>query len=671
MSGALRRAAAALLALGLSAAPAAAHVERIEVVRREPVLDGRAFGGAGAYERIVGRAHFAVDPSLAANAAITDVTLAPRDARGLVTFTADLYILRPVDAARGNGAALVEIANRGGKQLLPFFNRAGWSADPADPEHFGDGFLLRQGFTLVWVGWQFDVPAGAGRLTLQAPIARHADGRRIAGLVRADFVVSERTADRPLADGNHRPYPVLDRRDAANVVTVRDTEAGPRRALPRDAWAFARAVDGRPVPDATHVWLRDGFRPGRIHDVVWRAADPPLAGLGLAAVRDLVSHLRHAPDAPAPVRTAIGFGISQSGRFLRTFVHDGFNADEEGRRVFDGVLAHIAGAGRGGFNHRFAQPSRASTVLSALDFPNDVFPFTDAEQTDLATGARGGLLDRARVHGVVPKIVHTNSSSEYWSRAGSLVHATTDGLADVPLADSTRLYVFAGGQHVPAGFPPPDRHAGTLPQNPNDFNWTMRALVLALHRWTTTGEAPPPSVHPTVAGGTLVAPGALRFPALPAVPRPPAPYVVRRADFGPRAAAGVPDATPVVGAPYALLVPQVDADGNELGALRMPEVAVPLATYTPWNPRRAELGFGHLTVGLTGGWIPFAATRADRERTGDPRPSVAERYAGRADYLARYAAAADALVRDGYLLAADVPALLRLAAERWDAVVPP
>ena len=668
-----RRSALALVAAAAVALaaprPAAAYVTRVEIARREPVLGGRPFGLAGAYEKLVGRVWFAVDPRHPRNAAVTDLALAPRNARGEVEFSADLYILRPADAGRGNGTALVEIANRGGKQLLTFFSNSQGSPDPTTSAHFGDRLLLEHGFTLVWVGWQFDVPEGPDRVALRAPVAVGPGGRPLTGLVRADYVVNAPLPDRPLADGDHRPYPVVDPRDPRNVLTVRDREDGPRRTVPRADWRFARVVDGRVVPDSTWIWLRGGFQPGRVYEVTWIAAKPPVAGLGMAAVRDLVSHLKSSPDAPAPVRTAVGFGISQSGRFLRTFVHDGFNADEGGRRVFDGVMAHIAGAGRGNFNQRFAQPSRASLPLSALHFPNDVFPFTDAATADPLTGARAGLLDRARELGVVPKIIYTNTSSEYWSRGGSLVHTTVDGARDVPLADGTRLYVFAGAQHVAAGFPP-GRGAGTLPENPNQFAWHLRALLLAMQRWVTTGDEPPPSRYPTIADSTLVPPDRLRFPALPAVPGGvPRPYVVHRTDFGPRFAEGIV-APPTVGPAYVQLVPRVDADGNELGALRTPEVAVPLATYTPWNPRRAEIGFPEVTVGLVGGWIPFAATPAARAAARDPRPSVAERYRSRDEYLGRYAEAAAALARDGYLLPEDLVPLLGLAERRWAAVVP-
>lgn len=646
---------------------AAAEVARIEITRREPVLGGRPFGIAGPYEKLVGRVWFAVDPRHPRNAAIADLARAPRNERGEVEFSADLYVLRPVDSTRGNRTALVEIANRGGKQLLTFFSTAQGSPDPTDSAHFGDRFLLERGYTLVWVGWQFDVPEQGGRVALRAPIAVGGDGRPITGLVRADYVVNEPLPDRPLADGDHRPFPAHDPRDPRNVLTVREREHDPRRTIPRAEWSFARVRDGREVPDSTWIALRGGFQPGRIYEITWVAANPPVSGLGFAAVRDLVSHLKHAPGAPAPARAAIGFGISQSGRFLRTFLYQGFNADEEGRRVFDGVMAHIAGAGRGNFNHRFAQPSRASAPLSSLDFPNDLYPFADEPARDPTTGERAGLLDRTRQLGVVPKVMYTNTTSEYWSRAGSLVHATVDGTADVPLPDSTRLYVFAGAQHVAAGFPP-GRGAGTLPDNPNRFAWHLRALLVALQRWVTTGDEPPPSVYPRIADSTLVPLDRLRFPALPQVARVPRPYVVRRLSFGAGFAEGIL-APPTVGAPYVQLVPQVDADGNELGALRTPEHAVPLATYTPWNPRRAAIGFPDVTVGLLGGWIPFAATAEQRQAANDPRPSVAERHRSRDEYLGRYARAAAALVRDRYLLPQDVVPLLRLGETRWDEAV--
>lgn len=298
---------------------ASAHVPRIEITEREDVLGGRAWGLAGPYEKLVGRVYFAVDPQHPRNAAITDVALAPRNAKGLVEFAADLYILKPKDPARGNRAVLFEAVNRGGKNLLIRFNRAGGAANPVTDGHFGDGFLLEQGFTLVWVGWQFDVPPQPYRMRLEAPIATQA-GRPITGLVRADWVVNEQVFDRPLADGDHLPYAVHDTSSRRNVLTVRSSLDGPRREIPRREWSFARLQNGQVVPDPTRVYLRGGFQPGRIYEFVYVAQNPRVAGLGLAAVRDLVTYLKHDPHSPAPARVAYAFGESQSGRFLRQFL---------------------------------------------------------------------------------------------------------------------------------------------------------------------------------------------------------------------------------------------------------------------------------------------------------------------------------------------------------------
>lgn len=660
----VRHLAAALLLVLLLPSSALAEVVRIEITEREDVLDGREWGLAGAYEKLVGRVYFAIDPLHPANRAIVDVRLAPRNAQGRVEFSADLYILRPKDPARGNGAVLFEAVNRGGKNLLVRLNRAGGTPNPTLPQHFGDGFLLEQGFTLAWVGWQFDIPEQPYRMRLDAPVATDA-GTPIVGRVRADWVVGGTVFDLSLADGDHHPYPVVDPASDRHVLTVRSSLEGPRTTIPRSEWDFARHEDGRAVPDLRRIRLASGFQPGRIYELVYEATEPRVAGLGFAAVRDLVSHLKYDPATPAPVRYAYAFGESQSGRFLRHFLYEGFNGDESGRRVFDGMIPHIAGGGRGGYNVRFAQPSRPSMPLTGYAFPNDLFPFADAEATDPVTGESDGLLKAARELGVVPRIFHVNSSSEYYSRVGSLVHTSPDGLADLPLPDSVRLYVFAGSQHVPGPFPPPV-HAGRMPINPNDFLWSLRALVVAMHRWVAEDVPPPPSRYPMLADGTLVAPERIALPAVPGLEPPGEPHLAYRVDYGPRFGEGIVDHEPPrVGPPFGVRVPQLDGDGNELGGIRLPEIAVPLATYTAWNPRRHEAGFSDELAGLIGGFVPFPATRAEREATSDPRPSIEERYVSREAYLGAYAEATLEHVREGYLRAEDFPVLLEIALERW------
>ncbi len=663
---------ALLAAVLLAAAPSHADVVRVVVESRSVVADGAAYGLAGPYEKLAGMVHFEVDPANAANRTVSDIELAPRNERGRVEFRSSFFLLKPKDIGRGNGTVLYEVSNRGGKGMLGYFNNAAGSRDPRTAAEMGDGFLLENGFSLLWLGWQFDVPVRDGQMRLHTPSASDG-GRPITGLVRSEVIVNERTYDRSLADRSHIAYPVADPDDARNVLTVRDGVDRPRRVIPRERWRFARrSDDGSVVDDPTRVYLEGGFEPHKIYDVVYVAQDPALVGLGPAAVRDMISQLKHAAtpelDLPAgAIEHAVAWGVSQSGRFLRTFLYHGFNADEQGRRAFDGVIAHVAGAGRGSFNHRFAQPSRDGHPFLNKLYPSDVFPFTDVAQHDPETDMRDGLLAGiGPAH--MPKIFYTNSSYEYWGRAASLIHTTLDGATDAPLLDNVRVYSFAGGQHGPGRFPP-RRTIGQQLSNPNDYSWFLRPMLLAMDRWIDDDAAvPPPSVHPRIADGDLVLPEALGFPHLPGVGQPAVPHLAYRAVYGPefrtRRIASVQP--PEVLSAFPILVPSVDADGNETGGLMMPEVAVPLATYTGWNLFHAAAGPTDVLSSMQGSYVPFPRTAADRERTGDPRPSIEERYGNRAEYLGRVTEAALALVDDGYLLAGDLAPILAQAGRHWD-----
>lgn len=660
------------LALVLWVAIAAAlpgAVRRIQVAERSEVLGGRPFGRAGAYERIAGRVEFAVDPKIAANQIICDIGLAPVDAEGRVAFSADLFVLRPRDAAKGNGIALFEVLNRGNKGMVRLFNLAKGSNDPRSAEEFGDGFLLERGYTLVWLGWQADVPLEAGRMRLRTPIARNLDGSPVTGLVRADFVPPVRETVHSLGDRNHIPYAVLDPTDNVVRLTVRDRADAPRRVIPRDRWRFS--------DDGTAVAMESGFEPGQIYEVVYRAKDPPLVGLGPAAIRDLISFLkyaRHDGGAAAGLegrtKLALGFGISQSGRFLRTFLYYGFNRDEQGRKVFDGVWAHVAGGGRGSFNHRFAQPSRDAHPHMNFFYPTDIFPFTDASQEDPSTGRKGGLLERARRHGVVPRIFYTNGSYEYWGRAASLIHTTLDGRADVPPAPGTRIYLLAGTQHGTAEFPP-SRQGVRYFSNPADYRWPMRALLAAFERWLTQDVEPPPSRYPRISDGTLVPLEKVRFPAIPGVRFPDRIHRAWRADYGPDfySAGVVTKEPPAIGEAYGVLVPQTDADGNELAGIRLAVARAALGTFTGWNYRAAEIGAPGELADMIGGYFPFPRTEAERAASGDPRAAVMERYGGRDDYLAKVRAAAEALVQEGFGLPGDVERMVEEGARQWEFVL--
>ncbi len=665
----MRKTAVFFLLLVLLAQPGLARGVRIEVTSREDVLDGREFGLAGAYEKIAGIAYFAVDPDNAANRIIADIDNAPRNAAGEVEFSAEFFMIKPKDMGRANGAVLFEVGNRGGKGLLSFFNFARGSADPTTEDHFGDGLLLREGYTLLWVGWQFDTPEVEGRMRMYPPTATD-NGAPIRGLVRSDFVTRIVETDHSLADRNHIPYLVANPDAADNVMTVRDAVESPRRAIPRADWGFGRIENGRIVEDAGRVWIEGGFEPHRIYEVVYVSEGPPLVGLGPTGIRDFISDLKYgsAPELGMPagaIDRAIGFGISQSGRFLRTFLYYGFNEDEAGRKVFDGVISHVAGAGRGSFNHRFAQASRDAHPFLNIFYPTDIFPFTDVEQTDPETSLTEGLFSRQKAEHL-PKVFYTNSSYEYWGRSASLVHTTVDGTADAPLMDNVRIYTFAGGQHGPGRFPP-QQTSGQQLSNPNDYSWFLRSLLLAMNTWVKDGVAPPQSQFPTIDGGDLVLAERFDFPSLPGVSQPAEPHKAYRAVYGPefRTQGITTVEPPEVLSAFPIMVPAVDGDGNETAGLMMPEVAVPLATYTGWNNFKPESGPENVLSSMQGSYVPFPLTAVDRQRDDDPRLSIEERYGSREAYLGLVSQAALELVDGGYLLAEDIAPILSRANEHW------
>ncbi|HXI27286.1 MAG TPA: alpha/beta hydrolase domain-containing protein [Vicinamibacterales bacterium] len=648
----------------LAATTADAHVVRLRIERREVVLDGRAFGAAGPYEKLVGKVDFGVDPNLPRNELIVDLKLAPRNASGEVEASADFYMLKPVDPARGNGRLFYEVGNRGGKSLLATFQKAAGSPDPTTEAEFGDGALMRQGFTLLWMGWQWDVPERAGVMRMEMPIATQ-NGRRITGLVRGNFILNERAATAPLADRNHKAYQVLDPASADSTMTVRDDPTARGTLIPRARWRF---VDGGTVA------LDGGFEPGRIYDVVYRTADPRVVGLGLSGTRDLVSFLKYDKSDANPARgvtLAIGWGVSQSGRFLRHFLYQGFNEDEQGRRVFDGVFDQVGGSGRGSFNHRFGQASRDALQFFNILFPVDLFPFTDGPETDPVGGAVDSLLARAERTGTAPKVFHLLTNSEYFNRAGSLVHTDPDGTRDADLPANTRVYMIASAPHGPGPFPPKSNVGGGMvgraALNPLNYSPAVRALFRALDRWVTDGVAPPPSAYPRFADGTLTTPERAGWPAIPGYQLPDQPLRAFHLNFGPDWSKGIVSVEPPeVGAPFVVRVPAVDGDGNVRAGIRLPDIAVPLATQAGWNYRDASIGAPDRLAGEIGSYIPFARSRADRERAKDPRPSIEERYRNRDEYVGKFAAAALDLVEHGYLLQEDVADLLKHAVEHYD-----
>jgi hypothetical protein len=668
-----RRLAWAFTVVAFFASAAEAHVTRVEILSRADVQDGRTFGLVGAYERIIGRVYFAVDPANIHNRQVVDMDKAPHNAQGEVEFSADLYLFKPKDMAKGNGAVLFEVSNRGGRGILRLVDGGG-SSDPNG--EVGDGFLLREGYTIAWLGWQFDLADEGEKVRLIAPVAHDAGGKEIRGLVRSDFTLSQKTDDMPLGhimlgSGGGKGYPVDDPGSAKNVLTARDTPTGVRQVILRGQWSFAHAVDGKLVSDPHFIHLDGGFQPGKIYEVVYEAKDPAVAGVGLAAVRDFLSYLKYDPHATARVRRVYAVGISQSGRFLRHFLYQDFNADEQGRQVMDGVIAHVAGAGRGSFNHRFAQPSRDAQPLSSIFFPTDVFPYTDLSETDPETGETAGLLDAASKSHSAPKIFFTNTSYEYWGRAASLIHTSADGLKDAPPGENARIYFLAGLQHFSVPFPPQKAAAGSdlasqQEPNPNPVQWFWRALITDMDQWVKDATAPPASTYPKITDSTLVPLNKWTFPKIPGVNTPHEMNQGYRLDFGPQWKAGIVSIEPPrVGKPFGMLVPQTDADGNDLGGVRLPELQVPLATYTGWNLRDPSIGAPDLRLSFLGSFIPLARTAAERKKSGDPRLSVSERYGSREEYLGKFGEAAMKLIHDRFLLREDLAAVLERGEREW------
>src|SRR5215813_14273148 len=657
-----------LLALVVSAA---ARVDRVEITSRTDIANGQPFGLAGQYEKIEARVYFKVRPEDAHNQQIVDLDKADRNAQGEVEFSADLYLLRPKDLNRGNGAVVFEVSNRGGKGVVILVN-GGWG-------EYGDGFLMRQGYVVAWLGWEYDVDRPQG-LRTYLPIAHGPNGQEIIGILRADFTASVKRNDWPLGHfqlgwNGGKSYPVEDPTSAQKALTVRDSPTAERQTIPRNQWTFGHEVQGKLTPDPHFIHLRSGFLPGKIYEYVYPTKNPVVVGLGLAGVRDFLSYLKYDPQAEAPVKRAYAVGISQSGRFLRHFVYQDFNADEQSRQVLDGMIAHVAGAGRGSFNHRFAQPSRDSQPMSSIFFPTDLFPFTDLPETDPDTGKTAGLLDAAAKSQTAPKVFFTNTSYEYWGRAASLIHTSADGKRDATIGRNVRVYLLAGLQHFSDPFPPqkttannPD-YTAQQRHNPNPIQWFWRALLTDMDQWVRAGSEPPPSTYPTIAGGTLVPFERWTFPKIPGVNLPHEYSLAYHLDFGPTWPEGViSNEPPRVGKAFGVLIPQTDDDGNDLGGVRLPELQAPLATYTGWNLRDPSIGAPDQRTSFVGSFIPFAKTTQERQQSGDPRLSLEERYPSREQYMAKFAEAANKLVRQRFLLQEDLPAILQRGQREWGEV---
>jgi hypothetical protein len=644
----------AAVALVIEFTPVAirAEVTRVEITSRQEVVGGKAFGAVGAYEKLVGKVYFAVDPNNEHNKIIVDLDKAPRNEQGKVEFSADLFILKPKDPSHGNGVLFFDVPNRGGKGLLNTFNRAKGSSDPTEEADFGDGLLMREGYTLVSVGWEFDIPKKKGLVLLDAPVATN-NGKRITGWVSPGpwFIPGKMVDSYNYASGEFTPaYPPLEPNNPTYRLTERAALVAIPRLIPREDWQFGRVENGKVVFDPDWVTMKDGFKPGMVYQVTYESSNPPVAGVGFAAVRDMASALKYNPDAIVRGKYVYTFGASQVGRWQRQFIYEGFASDEQGRPAVDALFIQTGGTGLGSFNERWAQPDELGSYTQTK------FPIRYEVTIDPVTGRRDGL--GARVpSGLEPKIFLVDTESEYWDRGrvSSLRHISMDGTKDLPDAPNVRIFFLAGAKHGSGSWPPAETDAQQLRVDPLEYRWAQRALLTTLDKWVRQGVAPPPSRHPMLSDHTVVAQSRIKYPNVPGVRWPyhvPGGY---RNDL---------PAGPMAVLPF--LVPEVDTDGNDIGGIRLPEQAVPLGTYTGWAFRSERQGEPETLVSMAGSYIPFAKTRAEREKVGDPRQSIEERYTSRDDYLRRVEQVANNLVQKRYLLEEDVKPIVEAAGQHWD-----
>ena len=622
---------------------------RLQILKREPYEDGRDFGQTGPYERIDAIAHYTVDPANEANRGIVDLDNAVCDESGLVHFSGDATFLVPADSSSGNRAVLIEVPNRGNRALI----------DPAN------GFLLRRGWSIAWCGWQWDVPRTDERMGLEAPIVP--DGRIDAdSRMQLRLQPNSYRRDLPLTDqhiseeGIHERIMPVDVDDPDAVLMVRDGIYGRPTVIPHKDWRFAREVDGVPVSDSNSVWLCDGFEAGRIYDLLFRPKTCRVVGAGLLAVRDFGVYVRSGDEAN-PLRDRIDHvicrGVSQCGRFLRTYLHLGLNVDEDDRKAMDGILIWVAGGRRGEFNQRYGQPS----VQPTPSFGH-LFPFADQPQTDPASGVTAGLLDRQRARGGVPRILYADTSTDYWRGDASLTHIDATTGADVEPPEEVRRYLFASTAHSPGVAMFTEKSAfGT--RGANYFNsmntWLLfRATFVNLLEWVR-GIDPPPSVFPRRANGTaatreavLAKTGRITGLTLPDASKLPH---IMPLDLGPGAEAGVGTfPASVAGDPYPCIVSDIDANGNETGGIRLPDIEVPIGTHTGFNPRHPETGGAGQLLEYIGSMWPF------------PKERILSDYPTRDDYLDAVRRAAVALAKQRYLLEEDVDLCVRIAGARYD-----
>lgn len=656
----------ALLLLLLLCNPLQARIVRIVITKTETYRNGKIFGAAGQYIRITGQAFGEVDPADTLNSLIQDIKLATRNDHGMVEYISDFIILRPADMAKSNGLLFLSLPNRG-------------NAFPADTA------LLERGYIYFWCAWQGDILAGGNRLTMKVPYASD-NGKEISGILRTEYQVSKKVETLNLSSGfftgmTHHSYETITPDNKDCILTKRMLESDQRIPVPNADWAFADCEKFHfpGAPDVKKISLKGGFDPSYIYELIYTAKNPLVTGLGFAAIRDFSSFLKHKLKDDSglpnplvdktvsinPVKAAIMQGVSQCSNFARTFLFLGFNRDEEGLQVFEGVNAHV-GTRRISLNIRFGRPGGGGLQHEDHLFPGNDPPFTWDVEYDPVSGITGGILEKCIATGTCPKVMQTLSSSEYWQLRASLTTTDSYGTKDLVIPDNVRIYLFSGTQHTPMDVA--DQVSG-FRENYNSYYPYLRALIIALEKWVLEGKEPPQSSYPTIASGTLVPPDreSTGWPDIPGIEYNGRANVLPLLDYGPdydrRNVTGILTKEPpkaIPGKSYITLVTKVDRDGNEVAGIRGINIRVPLGTYTGWALRREGYGKGDL-ASLSGMFIPFRKTRKERMEAKDPRLSLKERYNSHEGYIESVEKAAAELVREGFLLPEDAAAEVKKA----------
>ena len=670
------------LASAFVAVPSDAKLVRLDITSREVIADGMAFGVVGAYEKLTGTAYFEVDPRDPLNAQVFDIDKAPRNGHKRVEFSADAVILKPVDMSKGNGQLFFEVNNRGNKIALPMLNDTPPGTNnnnPKAPGDFGNGFLMRQGYVVAWVGWGADIAPGNSRLTVNFPIAMDR-GQPITERILTEY--SDRNFggltpfSLPLSGGPaFKSYEAVATHPAVAEAELRRRPSdSPRPSSPEipagaivstSEWSFADCPSGPPgTPSPNHICLTGGFQNNMVYELRYRATKSPVMGLGYLTSRDFVSFLKHGKrdetGRPNPVQgidQALCLGISSSGKYYRDYLYQGFNEDERGRRVCDGMQIHIPGVHKLFLNYRFAQPNPFSVQHRERFVPDTNFPRRYQRENNPLGGRRDGVLNHPETD---PKIFHTDTSTEYWQFRSSLVDTDDLGTTDLRHPHNVRRYLYSSTQHFPTKGATPTYGTGNRMceqlSNVTHPGVYSRALLVALDEWVRYNRRPPSDRIPTILDGTLVRPEQVAFPSIPGVTFLGLHNASGERDFGHRVHGNrgvIDNLIPTVLSEHRILVPQVDAFGNDLAGIRHPLVEAPIATLTGWNTRRPEFTAGDL-CDLTGMTVALKNTMAERLAAGDPRPSLQELYGTHQGYVDAIRRAANKLERQGLMLREDV-----------------